>query len=278
VTAMRDRVSTAAPRMWRRAAQPVDPQQFMEQVLFLPLQWPHRTTSLQYPSLLDFRQRTVSTRISVAELYHENSKLFPAKTSDLAAATVDASAVRHEFVRRRSAVLAAHGPKDSHPASDRDQTRQWRGSLTAVARATDLELFYAVEVRLVAGGKVFLHEPLRDRLIIVKRLRSSEEERLRQGLRLPPFAKRAEPGDAWVILVASFARNDVLYGARGYRRTLLEGGTVGHEVVRQARLLGHDAEPIYEFADRQVDDVMEADGVEEGTIMAVELREARDGN
>jgi hypothetical protein len=269
---MDDHVSAAAPQAWRRTAEPLDPQQFMEQVLFLPVHWPGRTTALQRASLLDFRQRTSSAQVSPAELYHENSKLFAARMYELAASTVDASAVRREYLRRRAVVLA------TGEAEDVDQTRPWRTLLTVVARAADPELFYAVEVRLLAGSRIFLHEPVRDRLIIMKVLRSGEEGRLRNAFRLPLLAHREQPGGTWLLLVASFARNDVLYGVRGYRRTLLETGRVGQEVVRQARLIGHDAEPVYEFADREVDEVMEVDGVEQGTIMAVELREACDAD
>ncbi len=43
------------------------------------------------------------------------------------------------------------------------------------------------------------------------------------------------------------------------------------EVLRQARRLDLAARPLYEFIDRDLDAVLEVDGIEEGTLIAIEL-------
>src|SRR2546422_7532087 len=74
-----------------------------------------------------------------------------------------------------------------------------------------------------------------------------------------------------ILILGSFARNDVLLGPRGYRRTLLETGRLVQEIVHQAKRLGLTVRPLYEFTDRDVDTVMEADGIEQSTLMAFEF-------
>ena len=74
-----------------------------------------------------------------------------------------------------------------------------------------------------------------------------------------------------LLVLGSFARNDILFGPRGYRRTLVEAGRMAEEVVANADRSGISRRVIYEFIDRELDSVMEADGVEQGTLIVIEL-------
>ena len=47
-------------------------------------------------------------------------------------------------------------------------------------------------------------------------------------------------------------------------------------LLAEARRLGLAAVPIFEFTDRDADAVMEADGIEEGTLVALAIGEADD--
>ena len=98
---------------------------------------------------------------------------------------------------------------------------------------------------------------------------------LRSALRLTISAD-ALPEGPMLFLIGCFARNDVLFGARGYRRTVLEAGQVTAGLLAEAERLGLDTVPIFEFTDRDLDAVMEADGIEEGALVAIAIGEAED--
>ncbi len=84
--------------MFRRSQEPPNAKKLMDQVVFSALDWPGKTVRLERNSLEDYCQRPSSSRLSIAELYHENSKLFPAMVAELAAATLDSDGVRLEFL------------------------------------------------------------------------------------------------------------------------------------------------------------------------------------
>lgn len=253
------------PILKRRTETPLRPQQLFDQMLTAPLHWPWKTVRLERNSALDYRQRSMSARISVAELYHENSKLFPQMLSELTVSLTQADEFRGEFIQRRAFVVQASGTMDL------ELDQRWRDLLTSVAEATEFVLFYAVELRLVVGELLAIHEPVSDTLQIVKQLSTGDLDMLRQALRLMDNSEGPFPSGPLLLILGSFARNDVLFGPRGYRRTLLEAGRLAQEVVRQIERLGLEARPLYEFIDRDVDAVIEADGIEQSTLMAFEL-------
>jgi hypothetical protein len=227
----------------QRRGRPAEAQAVFEAAAYSRLPWPGKTTRLERDSLRDLVERSASPHVSVAELYHENSKLFPAKCAELLASGIDVSAFRHDFVRRRT--------RTRQNTSEYEYEHPIRALLTSVAGDVDAELFYALELRLVADGSVLLHEPGRDVLIEVKRVQA-------EGPTL--------------YIVASFARNELLFGARGYRHTLLDAGRLAEQLVSLARHHGLETSLSFDFEDWQVNGLLEADGVEEGAIVAVELR------
>lgn len=248
------------------------PEQIFDHLLYAPLPWPGKTVRLQRNSLLDFMHRPVLAQPSSAELYHENSKLFGELVSELAAARVDGDSLRMEFVRRRAAAIARSRPREPDVAP---VTRRLLGGLSAEA---DPRLFYAVELYLVAHGAVAFHEPLGDALHIVKELTPDEVRQVGGALRLLPTEETTtSPGGDVLFAVGSFARNNVLLGARGYRRTLVEAGRVAEVVARVARELGLAARLVQEFADSELDLALEADGTEVGTLIAFELEDGHVG-
>src|SRR5690348_10913876 len=89
---------------------PLGTDRFIEEGLFSPIYWPWKVVRLERDSLQDFRHRSFSASMSVSELYHENSKLFPEMLPELTAARVT-DELREELVRRRSASIGT-GPSD----------------------------------------------------------------------------------------------------------------------------------------------------------------------
>jgi hypothetical protein len=247
--------------MIRRSQEPLTPKKLLDTVAFAELDWPGKTVRLERDSLQDYCQRLLSAQPSIAELYHENSALFPQMAGELAAAHVDADGVRREYLSRRAAVLA-HSPQAELSA-------HWRGLLTGVAQAVPPELFYAIELRIAENGNLASHEPLSDQLYLVKRLSGDEWARLIAAIRLLEGSE--EPVRPVFFVLGNFARNDLLFGGRGYRRTLMEAGRVIQAALEVASQLAVSTWPRLEFADRALNFILEADGVEEAALAAVEL-------
>src|SRR5262249_31417589 len=163
------------PSMRRRSDTPLDAQALFAELCQFQLDWPGKTVRLERNSLLDHQQRPASANVSVAELYHENSKLYPNMLGELATARGRVKDFRQAFIRRRGAVAARHSPEqafDHHPV---------RQLLTAVAQTIDHELFYALELRVAADNRLATHEPSTDTLQMVKHLSPEDLEKLRSA-------------------------------------------------------------------------------------------------
>lgn len=253
------------PMTTRRSQILLNAQELFNEVIASPLSWPGKTIRLERNSAADYRQRSMSAHISIAELYHENSKLFPQMLSELTISFTQSDEFRREFLRRRAIIARARGTLNL------ELDHLWRELLSRVVGTVEQNLFYALELRLLVGSQLAIYEPVSEMLQIVKQLSIDELNMLKQALQLMSSLQASLDGGALLFILGSFARNDVLFGSRGYRRTLLEAGHLAQEIVHQARQLGLVIQPFYEFTDRDVDAAMEADGIEQGTIMAFEL-------
>lgn len=250
--------------MKRRTDISLTPQQLFDAVLYSPLHWPWKTTRLERNSLLDYTQRPASANVAIAELYHENSKLFPQILPELAMSRVQAGEVRREFVQRRAAAIRSGGSTGDVIGGP------WRELLTELGRAADPDLFYAVELRILAGELLATYEPVSDTLLVIKHLSIAELNVLSHVTQLTSAASEVARSGPSLFTLGCFSRNEILFGARGYRRTLLEAGQVAQEILRQAAQLSLEVSLQYEFLDRAVDEVMESDGITEGTLLILE--------
>jgi hypothetical protein len=255
----------------RDAAGGISPGQFMSEVLNLPLDWPYKRVELGSLSHHRYRQRPLSRNVAIAELYHENSKLFAERLPELAADLIDPGALRSEFVRRRSVGRAGERLR---PLELEARHR----SILATASSPEPILSYAVELRVLQGEEIGLHEPVNDTLPIVRRLTRGDLAELTEALHLIVGTGEPLPDGPIVFVIGCFARNDVLWGPRGYRRTLLDAGMLAGRVLEAARQSGLSPRAIYEFDDHRVDAALDVDGVEEGTLVAIELEVGGGGN
>jgi hypothetical protein len=181
---------------------------------------------------------------------------------DLAATRTDADGVRREFLRRRQGWVADLPRADADPPVGH--------LLRTVTDACAPELFYAVELRVFDGQRILFHEPLSNLCYVLKDLGAEERLQLRAAVEVPGMEPPPSTGP-FLLLVGSLARNDLLYGARGYRRTLLEAGRVTQAAVRAAMEGGIAVRVRSEFFDRVVDAVLESDGTEESTLVIIDV-------
>jgi hypothetical protein len=249
--------------MTRRTREQQSTKSIFNEVVFSSLAWPWKTVRLERDTLQDYCQRPSSATISIAELYHENSKLFLQKLPELAVTRIELAKVQREFLKRRSSATS-NTPAVNVPS-------KFRQLLSATVSTTPAELYYATELRLVLGEMMLGHDPLADRVHLLKRMSLENWTRLRKALSLVARPGEQEHNGPVLLIVCNFARYDLLFGSRGYRRTLIEAGRVADAVLGIARQHGLSARLTTEFADRDLDCLAEADGIEEGVISAIEL-------
>jgi hypothetical protein len=242
---------------------PTTPAELFEDMGYSPLDWPGKTTRLRRDSVQDVRQRLASTNVALGELYHENSKLYPSRCEELAASRLDPDAVRLAFLRRRAET------KKRTSSPDAERFAAVRPLLSAATRSGRAPLFYALELRVADDALVARHEPLMDTLVVLKATALEEYAALRRGLEL--LSPTSTSPSAFLFIVASFVRNEVLYGARGYRRTLIEAGQLAEIITMEADRLQIPVRPILEFHDRSADGFIEVDGIEQGTVLILEV-------
>ena len=236
------------------------------EVLHGPLDWPGKTIRLERNSVHEYRQRSLSASLPVAELYHENSKIFPGMLHTLTASETDPYQFRSDFVRRRAVSVRNAG------TSVLDFDPDWRSILTQLAKTTPPELFYAIELRVVSGDLVAIHEPISDTVQVVKQLSASDLEMMRLAVRVTAPSEISPHAGPYLFIVGNFARNEIFLGQRGYRHTLIEAGQVAQIILDAATRNRLAIWPVYEFTDRDLDTALELDGIEESTLMALELK------
>jgi hypothetical protein len=243
--------------------------QVFDTLAYSGLNWPGKTTLLQPDSLQDYVQRPGSGAISIAELYHENSKLHAAKAAGLLAFETDVEQFRHETLERSAAAIAGHGPL-SRSAPD------YLLEVLGAAAGTTVDLFYAVELRVLADGWILTYDALHRRTAALKRMNERDASTVRSALGVMKHGKSWNGHNPIVFVLGWFARNDLLFGSRGYRRTLIEAGQVLQALLAEARNQRLNLDVHTEFTDADIDGVVEADGVEQGTVAAVIIRQSDD--
>jgi hypothetical protein len=228
---------------------------------FSPIDWPGKTVRLDPDSAQEQLQRAWSGRVSIAELYHVNSKLSRSKTPRLLAARTDGETLRRTVV----------GQTTDNPRS-RSSPPDELGRIVARASTTlDDDAFFTVELRAIVGNVVFAFEPATTNWLEVDTLEPSTADAVGEALR--PWPTVGQPIDNPIVLVviARFGRGEALYGPRAYRRALIDAGRLSQAVLDAARQAGAAARLVTEFLDGDLDDAVRVDGVEEGSLAAIEL-------
>ncbi len=253
--------------MKRRTQTAITPQKLFEQMTYTKLHWPGKTVSLERNSLSDHQQRTTSGRMSIAEFYHDNSKLFPQMLGELTASQVAVEEFRRQYVDRRSAAARSSG------CTNLETDSRWRELLQKAVATVGLDIFYAIELRMSIGESQGVYDPGSNLLQLVKWFSSTETAAVRQALRLLGSPDEEPFAGSVLFILGSFARDEILFGPRAYRHTLFAAGRVTQAVLSCAKQMQIPARARYDFADREVDAAMEADGIELGTLVAIELGE-----
>jgi SagB-type dehydrogenase family enzyme len=83
---------------------------------------------------------------------------------------------------------------------------------------------------------------------------------------LTPYPEVVAGSSAVVFVTATFWRSRFKYGQRGYRFALLEAGHVAQNLLLAATALGLASVPLGGFFDRQVNDLLEVDGLHEAAL------------
>lgn len=247
----------------RRSDKRMSVQEVFAEVVHMPMQLPGATVRLESDSVADQRQRPATGEINAGELYHANSKLFPAIASGIRASRVDAVSMRRDFVTKRGSL--ARGP-----APDWQPSRLQRILAAAVA-SLGLPVFYAVQLRIAHAGAIGLYEPVSGTFEMTRRLDEADWNRIDAALSVVNARVIAPAADATIFVSASMARNEILYGRRGYRRTLIEVGQVVQQFVNASAAEQASCSVSLEFTDRGIDELLDLDGVEESVFAVLEI-------
>lgn len=74
-----------------------------------------------------------------------------------------------------------------------------------------------------------------------------------------------------LFITATFKRNQLKYGERGYRGILLDAGHVSQNILLSSVALGCGACVVVACLDDPINDFLQIDGVEESVLMAVSI-------
>lgn len=75
----------------------------------------------------------------------------------------------------------------------------------------------------------------------------------------------------FIVITASFARNKVKYGDRGYRYCLLDSGHLAQNMLLLSTFLGLKSCPIGGFSDKLINDHLDLDGVSEAALYIIAI-------
>lgn len=100
-------------------------------------------------------------------------------------------------------------------------------------------------------------------------LNQRQRELIASFVPLPPGSSLIDDAGFLVLLTASFLRNRVKYGERGYRYVLQEAGHLAQNIYIVSESLGLGAVAVGGFYDDEVNDILSLDGVEEAVVYAV---------
>jgi len=90
------------------------------------------------------------------------------------------------------------------------------------------------------------------------------------------FDPAADIFDLWdaaavVVLTGTFVRSMAKYGSLGYRFALQESGHVAQNILMIATAIGASAFPSAAYDDRELDELLDVDGVDESTVYTIPI-------
>lgn len=123
-----------------------------------------------------------------------------------------------------------------------------------------LDLYVAASAVTGLDARLHHFDPLRGCLEVLGPVGRSQLEPL------TPDPDLVAASSAVVFITATFWRSRFKYGQRGYRFALLEAGHVAQNLLLAATVLGLASVPLGGFFDRQVNDLLEVDGLHEAAL------------
>lgn len=218
---------------------------------------------------LDYRLRFAQSSPSVAELFHENSKL---GRHILPATRIDEEKMQEI---RNWYTSTAYRP-DVEDFVDieavyvqLEQLEDGRLIEMVVRKAASEDLLFSLNLLFLLDGQLFLLPPTGSHAYKVKRFTPSDLQRLWAAV-LPEDGVPTD-GTPILMIVGCPWRYMLLTGARGYRHMLVDAGRLIERMYTFATLSLTRLEVFRDFYDREVDSLLDLDGVEKSTLCVVVL-------
>ena len=131
-----------------------------------------------------------------------------------------------------------------------------------------LDIYVAAAAVTELDARLHHFDPLRACLEVLGPVGRSQLEPL------TPYPNVVAASSAVVFITATFWRSRFKYGQRGYRFALLEAGHVAQNLLLAATALGLASVPLGGFFDRQVNELLEVDGLHEAALYLIPVGHA----
>jgi hypothetical protein len=223
---------------------------------------------------LDYQTRLADVRGSLAEEYHLNSRMRPWELAELPAPE-DANAVRAWFLDSERSYRAQDlsSREDAPVVGLADLPAPVAALLARLAREQGGAL-YTADLMVVHADALLLLPPGGDALVFERRLVAGAARAL--GAHVPAEHREAIGSATCLLAIACVPwRHMVLFGERGFRRSLMETGILVSSVCGLAVQVGLRPSPVVDFVDTEVDRLLHHDGLERfcAALIALDVEE-----
>jgi hypothetical protein len=245
--------------------------ELLEELISNKISMPQKTTYLERNSLTDVTQRFTNVNYNIAELYHENSKLSKYTIEEMVVKKLDdvkSFKERTVLTPYKVALPNFNFKKESSKEHNR---------LFAIAKLAEVlhelmktpDLLYSLDLKIVLNtGDLLWFNPAQNELYIERSLSTLEMSNLQECI----FDVSSIPIKSYqvgICIVGLFLRNMVLYGIRGYRKTLIEAGQVAQFISQKLEMVNLQTDIITEFHDRDMDLLLGCDGIERSILLTL---------
>lgn len=225
---------------------------------------PPKTIHLEKNSITDITQRYVNTNWNIAEMYHENSKLSRYNIEAILSNSRSKSFIT-KFVNGVRSVSQLEKASCKYGLNMENPILY--NILNIFKSIENINLLYSIELYILIrkSQSLLCFDNSSKSLYLDRNLSDSQIKDFSEGFNYE------NPGnsDFCICIIGVFIRNMLLFGIRGYRKTLVEAGRIGQHIIDKLKEKGIESKMITEFFDRDLDRILECDGIERSIISSI---------
>jgi hypothetical protein len=239
---------------------------------------PSKTVILEKDSFTDIMQRYTNANVNLAEFYHENSKLSKYNIEGISAINIQDlnSLIRSIALLPRNIPLPKIPFENNWKSKARKEIASEIQVFHILRELTDEDctFFFDCEFKIITSeGKFLTYDPSSKNLYIHKQ-NTLPFEKLHELLLIKDTA--ISDIKCIIVIIGVFIRNAVLFGTRGYRKTLIDTGRAAEYLMTKLNNTDLSVKIISEFFDREINMAAGCDGVEKAVLIVMTIRQNSD--